>query len=152
MKAGGPSAAIRAGDSDSTIPVAARRSCACWIGPPRERLEESYEIAADLGNVRAARDGHRDFELQTEDLEDPPDAVLAVDSEAPEERPPDEDGPGAERERLQHVGATTDPAVEEHLDAAVRCLRHLGQCLDRRQRPVELAAAVVRDDDAIDTG
>ena len=74
-------------------------------------------------------------------------ARLAVDGEPPERRAAGEHGARAERERLDDVGAAADAAVDQHLDAAVDRLDHLGQRVDRRRDAVELAAAVVRDDD-----
>ncbi len=74
-------------------------------------------------------------------------AVLAVDGEPPEHRAPGQRRAGAEREGLDDVGAAPDAAVDEHLDAAVDRLDHLGQDVDRRRDPVELAPAVVGDDD-----
>ena len=75
------------------------------------------------------------------------DALLAADGEAPERRAADEHGAGAERERLDDVGAAADAAVDEHLDPTVDRLDDLGQRVDRRGDAVELPAAVVRDDD-----
>jgi len=43
-----------------------------------------------------------------------------------------------------------DAAIEQHLTSSLHRFNHLGQRLDRGGRAVELAAAVVRDDDAGD--
>ena len=75
-------------------------------------------------------------------------ALLAVDGEAPERGAADEDGAGAERERLDDVRAAPDAAVDEHLEPAVDRLDHLGERVRRRGDAVELPAAVVRDHDA----
>ena len=53
----------------------------------------------------------------------------------------------AEGERRGHVGAAPDAAVEQHLQPVADRVDDVGQRLDRRHRSVELAAAVVRDDD-----
>ena len=74
-------------------------------------------------------------------------ARLAVDGEAPERRAAGEHRARAERERLDDVGAAADAAVEEHLDPAVDRVDHLRQRVERRRDAVELAAAVVRDDE-----
>src|ERR1700754_1606971 len=66
-----------------------------------------------------------------------------------EQRPADEDKVRAERQRLDHVGAAADAAVEHHGHAA-GFGRDLGQGAQRRHRMVELAAGMVGDDDAVD--
>ena len=57
---------------------------------------------------------------------------------------------GAERDRLHHVRAAPDPAVEDDLRAPADRVDDLRQHLDRRGRVVELAATVVRHDDRLD--
>ena len=67
----------------------------------------------------------------------------------PEHRPDDhEDGARAECERCHDVGAAANAAVEVDLGPAVHRFDDLGERLERRDRAVELAAAVVRDDDS----
>ena len=78
-----------------------------------------------------------------------PHAGLAADRGCVQERPSDEHEVRAERQRLQHVGAAADAAVEHHRHAA-RGFRDLRQHPQRRDRAVELAAAVVRHHDAVD--
>ena len=78
------------------------------------------------------------------------DAGLARDREAPKMRPPDQAGRGAERHRLDHVAAAPDAAVDQHRDAAFDRLGHGRQSADRGDRAVQLAAAVVGDDHAVD--
>ena len=56
-----------------------------------------------------------------------------------------------ERPRLQYVGAAPDAAVQQHLAPAIYCFDDLRKRLDRRGSTVKLAAAVVRDDDAVNT-
>ena len=55
---------------------------------------------------------------------------------------------GSERERRRDVRAATNAAVEQDLEPVTGGLDDRGQSLDRRQHAVELAPAVVRDDDA----
>ena len=88
--------------------------------------------ARELGRRAAADELKGELDLGAEQLEHPSGALLAVDGEPPEGRPADEDGPGAQGERLQDVGAAPDPAVDEHLDPAVDRLDDLGQRVDRR--------------------
>ena len=103
--------------------------------------------ARDLGRRPAADELQGELDLGPQQLEHPRGALLAVDREPPERRPADEHGARAERERLDDVGAAPDAAVDEHLDPPVDRLDDLGQRVDRRRDAVELAAAVVRDDD-----
>ncbi len=78
------------------------------------------------------------------------DARLARNRQAPKVRPPDQAGRGAERHRLDHVAAAPDAAVDQHRHAAFDRLGHARQSPDRGHRPVQLAAAVVGDDHAVD--
>src|SRR5262249_56562157 len=83
-----------------------------------------------------------------EQLERAAGPLLAVDDEPPERRPPGQDRTGAERERLEDVGAASDPSVEQHLDPAADGVNDLRQRVDRGRDAVELAPAVVGDDEA----
>ena len=65
-------------------------------------------------------------------------------------RAADEHRPCAERDRLERVGAAVDTAVEEHRDPVADRLDDRRQRVERRDRAVDLAAAVVGDDDAVD--
>ncbi len=76
---------------------------------------------------------------------------LSVARQPPERRPAGEDGAGAERERLDDVGAAADAAVDVDLDPAADSLDDLRQERCSRCDCVELAAAVVRDDDRVGT-
>ena len=59
-----------------------------------------------------------------------------------------ENAGGAEGERLEHVGAAADAAVEVHRDAPLRRRHDLLEGADGRWHVVQLARAVVRHDDA----
>ena len=78
------------------------------------------------------------------------DAGFAGDRQAPELRPADEGRRGAEGERLDHVGAAADAAVDEHRHPAADRLDHGRERLNRGEGAVELAAAVVRHDEPVD--
>lgn len=56
----------------------------------------------------------------------------------------------AERERLEDVGPAPDARIEVDRDPAGGGGDDLGQGVERGRDRVELAAAVVRDDDAVD--
>src|SRR5207249_10013250 len=75
----------------------------------------------------------------------------AAGREAPEDRTPDEHGARAERERLQDVRPAPDAAIDQDLDPTRDLVEHLGQGVEAGLRPVELAPAMVRDDDGGDT-
>ena len=102
---------------------------------------------ADVGGRRAAEEQEREPDLVLEELEHVARALLAAGGEPPERGPPDQHGLRAERERLDHVGSPADAAVEEDLGAPGRRLHDLGQRVEGRGDPVELAPAVVGDDD-----
>ena len=75
-------------------------------------------------------------------------ALLAADGETVRVGTAEEHRVGAERERLDDVGASADAAVDEQRKVDRRA--HLLERVERRDRAVDLAAAVVRDDDAVD--
>ncbi|MDB4961834.1 MAG: hypothetical protein JWP01_1833 [Myxococcales bacterium] len=76
---------------------------------------------------------------------------LSSGSEAIQWSAPEHDGTCAERERLDDIGAATKPAIDHHLEPVAHSSDDLGQDLDRCKLAVELAAAVVADDDRVDT-
>ena len=61
----------------------------------------------------------------------------------------DEHRVGAEHHRLQDVGAAPEAAIDDQRDPVADGAARLGQDVDRRHRPVELAPAMVRDRDRI---
>jgi hypothetical protein len=56
---------------------------------------------------------HRELQLRTEHFQHAANARFARRGETPQVRSTDEHRPGAERQRLENVGATSDPSVEE---------------------------------------
>ncbi len=77
-------------------------------------------------------------------------AFLAADREAVGVRPAEQDGVGAEGQRLQHVRAAPDAAVHQHHGVGPDRLPDLHECIQRRDGAVDLAAAVVGDHDPVD--
>ena len=67
-------------------------------------------------------------------------------------RAAEQDGVRAEGERLEHVCAGADAAVHEHDRVVAELCPHLDQRVERGDRAVDLAAAVVRDDHALHAG
>ena len=74
--------------------------------------------------------------------------VLAADGQAVGVGPPNADGGGAQRKRLDDVGAAADTGVEQHRQP-VGGLHHPGQAVDGRYPAVGLAPTVVGAVDAI---
>src|SRR5262245_64592569 len=93
---------------------------------------------------------HHQRELAIEELEHAVHAGLTERPETPEIRATDTDGLRAERERLEHVAAAPEPAVDEHANPPLHRGHHLGQTLDRRAPALLRAAPVIRHDDAVD--
>ena len=106
-------------------------------------------VACDLRDRRTAREAERQVELGLEVADHLPDAAFAGDAEAVRIGPADQDCPRAERECLERVRASADAAVQEDRNAAVDRLDDTGQRFDRRDRAVDLAAAVVLDQDPV---
>src|SRR5262245_1189219 len=108
------------------------------------------ELRLDVRDAPRAGLPHGGHKLRSQDVEHPLDALLSEGGEPPDIGPPDTDRIGAERERLEGVGAAADAAVHEHGDAAVHGRRHLGKAVDRRAAAVLGATAMVRYDDPVD--
>ena len=78
-------------------------------------------------------------------------AMLARDGCAVERAASAEHGLGPERNGLQHIAATTDAAVDEHIRARANGRHDLGQHFDWRHGTIEIASAVVGNDDSVET-
>mmetsp|Transcript_633 Transcript_633/g.1511 ORF Transcript_633/g.1511 Transcript_633/m.1511 type:complete len:397 (+) Transcript_633:372-1562(+) len=125
--------------------------------PARCGAADAQALRPDVPEPPRPHEPHRRLELVAQHAEHPFGAGLPVGGDAPQHGPRQADGPGAERDRLEDVGAPPDAPVEQHLDAVLEPLpaesrRHLLEDLDRAPRVVELAAPVVGDDDARDAG
>ena len=123
----------------------------------REELSFTSRIGERGGrrrqaSVRAAGERERAAQVVGERVDDGAHAGLAARRQAPRVRPADEHGVGAERERAQDVGAVADPAVDEHRHPAGDGRGDLAQRDGGRHAAVELAAAVVGDDDRVGAG
>ncbi len=119
-----------------------------------ELLAEAFELAGsgspgdhrrsvDLIDARAAGQRHRQLEVGAEVLEHLAHAGAARDGQSVHVGPPDQHRAGPQRDRLERVGAATDPRVHQHRDPPPDRLGHAGQRLERSDRPVDLAATVV---------
>lgn len=113
------------------------------------------ERGVELVEARAADEPHAHLQLVAQELHGAVDAVEAVRGHGVEEGAADADAPGAEAQGLEDVGGAADAAVDVDLDLALEAHgaqhRHrLGEDLDAGARELELAAAVVREHDALD--
>src|SRR5579883_2851482 len=74
---------------------------------------------------------------------------FSVDGKAPEDGASNENGPRAQRQGLENVGAAPDAAIHVDLAAPVDRLHYLRQGFDAGENAVELPTAVIGDDDAV---
>src|SRR5688500_14658654 len=93
-----------------------------------------------LAHVGEAAERHGDVELPADALQGLGDAGLAHGAQAVDVGAADEDAPGAQRQRLQHILAAADAAVHQDLDALAHGGGDRRQCGDRRDGAVELPA------------
>ena len=124
------------------MPCTRRASRGARLGAPEDRRARVLHVAQ-------AAQRQRDVELLLDQLERERDAALAERAQPVGVGAADHHGARAERERPQHVLPAADAAVEPHFDLAVHRLHNLRQRPDRRDRAVELAAAVVGDHDRV---
>ena len=85
---------------------------------------------------------HRELQLRTEHFQHAANARFARRGETPHVRPT-EHRPGAEHQRFEPVGATSNPSVEENRHPAGDLVRNVGQGVDRRHRAIPLPPAVI---------
>ena len=78
--------------------------------------------------------------------------VVPAEREPVHPRPPDERRLCPERDRLEHVGPGAHAGVEEDLGAVADGVDDAGQRVQRADRAVDLAAAVVGHDDGVHAG
>ena len=88
-----------------------------------------------------------ELDLPAQQVENVCDAFLPVHRETPHHRAPDQDRAGSEAERLENIGAASNAAVEQNLRTPVDGVDDFLEHVEGRRHAVELAAAVVRDDD-----
>ena len=119
-------------------------------GRGEEELHAVSSVGVELADRRAAAEREREVDLGEELAAHRFDAGRAADREAVRVEPPEENGVGAERHRLDDVGAAADPAVDEEREVGPDRVADLDERVERRDRAVDLPAAVVRDDDPVD--
>ena len=106
------------------------------------------EALVDGAEFGLAREAHGELEFGGEHPEYALDSGLAEGGEAPERWAADEDGFGAEGEGFQDVAAAADAAIHQDGDLAGDGFDYVGEGVEGADDAVELAAAVVGDDDA----
>ena len=146
----------------SGSPRAARRTSRTACSPrcasssaatPRSRTERqrrTSDLGAELVRPCDAGQRHRQLELGEHAAEDVAHTGLAAEPEAVDVRASEEHRPRAERQRLDDVGARANAAVEQHLESIADRVDHRGERVERRDRPVDLATAVIRHDHRVD--
>lgn len=116
-----------------------------------------HERRVQLVHARAPDQPHIHHHLILQQLHRAIHARQSVRAHGEEERPSDTHARGPEAESLDDIGSPADAAVDVDLDAVLPASfaehRHdLGEDFDAGAREVELAAAVVGEDDAVDAG
>lgn len=91
-----------------------------------------------------------EVQLLAQDIQHFQDAGFAADREAPEHSPANHDCPSACRDRLEHVGAAPDSAIEVNVQPITDGVDDLGECEDCGVRALQGVATVVADDHARD--
>ena len=127
-----------------------RDTCAVETQTPR-----IHERGVELLNAAAADKSHVHLHLVFEELHGAVDAGQTVGGHGVEEWTADANALGAEAEGLDDVGGTTHAAVDVDFDSVFPAAfaengHHFGEDFDAGPCEVELAAAVVGEDDAVD--
>ena len=118
------------------------------LGRQRSRFDAD-QAAVDGGDVRAAGEGHRPGEFLLQDFEDTASAGLAECAEPPQRGTSYEDGLCSDGQRFENVGSASKAAVDQHWNFTVEGVDDFRKHFDRGRVAVEIAAAVVGNDDAI---
>src|SRR5437773_1365991 len=120
-----------------------------WTPPATSSCarEADQPIRRELGETANAEQRHVAIDFIGQQADRVPHARLSTDRRGESERAAHEYKPGAECQRLEHVGAAAHAAVHHDRDVRARCY-DVGQNPQRRHSAVELTAAVVRYDDA----
>ena len=104
----------------------------------------------DVVRRRGAEQRQRDLELFAQDRQRALDSGLTARRERPEHRPADQHAARAEGPSDSEVEAAPDAAVDPDLGATVDRRDDLREDIDRGRDAIELAGAVIADDDAVD--
>lgn len=118
----------------------------------RDALHNPQILPRDFTNALPSQVGKTGVCVRQQTVQHVPDSLLTTHSQSVHIRPAHQHRLGTQRNRLQHVRPRSDAAVEQHRQARPLDLLvcpNLSQRVERANRPVELAAAVVGHDDAV---
>src|SRR6185312_8248817 len=110
----------------------------------------AHRHVAQLAHARAAELAEARAQLVDEDAEHVSGPLLAERAEAPEEGLAGERRIGAERDRPRHIDAAAHAAVIDDRHALADRLGDRRQAIDRRRQSLDLPAAMIADDDAVE--
>src|SRR2546423_2863835 len=99
--------------------------------------------AVDFADVLMSAEREREIKLGQQATQDVLNAALPVDRQPPRIGPAHAGAVGAQRQRLEDVRARAHAAVEEHGQLRPHGLAHRGQGVQRADRAIDLAPAVV---------
>src|SRR4029079_8652519 len=95
----------------------------------RRPCAAKHDLRTDIGHSRRAGKRHRNAEFFLKDVDCLCDAGFAAGTKPVDVSTPDQTGPGAERQRAQHVGTRADATIKKHLGVRSDRLRN---CRKRR--------------------
>ena len=107
------------------------------------------KVAFEVRRGCATRERHREVELGGEVVDDPADARFAAGGEAVDARAAEAEVVRAQREGFHGVGAGADAAVEADFELSADGVDDGGERGDGGNTAVDLAAAVVGDDQSL---
>src|ERR1051326_2339388 len=115
----------------------------------RRRIPQHRII--NLSNRAAAGEGHSALKFVAENLYDALDTARARYRQTINIRTADKDCFDAERQSRQHVSSATDAAIEQYRDSPSSGFSDVGKRVNGRGQKIEVAAAVIGNDDAVHT-
>src|SRR5262249_29985483 len=92
-------------------------------------LPEAQIVAGELADNRAPHEFHIALDLRAQQTEGPLRTRLAGRGQRVEVVAADAYGLGSEREGLQHMGASLDASVHQHIDAVANAIDNLGELI-----------------------
>ena len=110
----------------------------------------TYVAGVDGWDAVGGGEAHGGFEFFVEDFEHLADALLTAGAEGVDHCPAEEDAGGAEGAGAEDVDAGADAGIEQQFDIIADRLFDCGEEADAAAGAVELAAAVVGDDQGFD--
>ena len=132
-----------------TWPLGLDRTSVLWVLRPRSCHPTILdECRAQVGGTRASDQRERRVDLLAQDAEHVGCSLFAERREPVKRCASQHHRACAERQGLHHVGAAPKTAIDQN--GAVDPRGNLGELLDSRRDVLQLASAVIGDDDAVD--